>query len=83
MPQMTTFKNIHMVQEKTLLIPAAGRPQIIAFSMNEDAGTIIPWLHVNGEWVRQAEVPAGELVAVGLEKDLLTLKRSTDGVSRN
>ena len=71
-----------MVQEN-LLIPAAGKPQMIAFSMNEDAGTIIPWLHVNGEWVRQAEVPAGELIAIGLEKNLLTLKRATDGVSRN
>jgi hypothetical protein len=72
-----------MVKNETLLIPAAGKPQMIAFSMNEDTGTIIPWLHVNGEWVRQAEVPAGELIAIGLEKDLLTLKRATDGVSRN
>jgi len=72
-----------MVQQENLLIPAAGKPQIIAFSMNEGTGTIIPWLHVNGEWVRQAEVPAGELVAIGLENDLLTLKRATDGVSRN
>jgi hypothetical protein len=80
---MFSLKFIHMVQEKTLLIPAAGRPQIIAFSMSEGAGKIIPWLHVNGEWVRQAEIPAGELVAIGLEKDLLTLKRATDGISRN
>lgn len=72
-----------MVKQEMLLIPAAGRPQMIAFSMSEDTGKIIPWLLINEKWVRQAEVPAGELVAIGLEKDLLTLKRATDGISRN
>lgn len=72
-----------MVQQENLLVPAAGRPQMIAFSMNEGTGTIIPWLHINGEWIRQAEVPAGELIAIGLEKDLLMIKRATDGCSRN
>lgn len=72
-----------MVKNENLLVPAAGRPQMIAFSMNEGTGTIIPWLHINGEWMQQAEIPAGELVAIGLEKNLLTLKRATDGSSRN
>ena len=72
-----------MVKNEMLLIPAAGRPQIIAFSISAEGGTIIPWLLMNDEWVRQAEVPAGELVAVGLEKDLLMLKRAADGCSRN
>jgi hypothetical protein len=71
-----------MAQEN-LLVPAAGRPQMIAFSMNENTCAIIPWLHINGEWVRQAEVPAGELIAIGLEKDLLTLKRAGDGCINN
>jgi hypothetical protein len=70
-----------MVKQENLLVPAAGKPQVIAFSMSGDK--IIPWLLINDRWVRQAEVPAGELVAIGLEKDLLTLKRATDGVSRN
>jgi hypothetical protein len=74
------FKLIDMVKEN-LLVPAAGRPQVIAFSMSE--GRIVPWLLIGERWVRQREVPAGELVAIGLEKDLLTLKRSTDGISRN
>lgn len=72
-----------MVQQENLLIPAAGKPQIIAFSFHERRGEIIPWLLIDDEWVRQAGVPAGELVAVGFEKNLLTLKRATDGVSRN
>lgn len=72
-----------MVKNEMFLIPAAGRPQIIAFSMSSEGGKIIPWLLVNDEWVQQAEIPAGELVAIGLEKDLLTLKRATDGISRN
>jgi hypothetical protein len=72
-----------MVKNEMLLIPAAGRPQIIAFSMSAEGGTIIPRLLINDEWIQQAEVPAGELIAIGLEKDLLTLKRATDGCSRN
>jgi hypothetical protein len=51
--------------------------------MSAEGGTIIPRLLINDEWVQQAEVPAGELIAIGLEKDLLTLKRATDGCSRN
>jgi len=72
-----------MKKKETLPMPVAGQPQMIAFSMREDTGTIIPWLHINGEWVQQSEIPAGELVAIGLEKNLLTLKRANDGVSRN
>lgn len=72
-----------MVKNENLPMPAAGQPQMIAFTVSAGDSKIIPWLHVNGEWVRQADVLAGELVAIGLENDLLTLKRAADGCSGN
>jgi hypothetical protein len=72
-----------MVNQENLLIPAAGKPQIIAFSFHEKRGEIIPWLLINDEWIQQAGVPAGELIAVGFEKDLLTLKRVGDECKNN
>lgn len=72
-----------MVKKEMLPMPAAGQPQMIAFSLSSGNGTIIPWLHVNGEWVQQAGVPAGDLIAIGVENDLLTLKQRADGISRN
>lgn len=72
-----------MVKHETFPVPAVGEPQMIAFSLSAGNDTIIPWLHVDGAWVRQAGIPAGELVAIGLENDLLTIKKAADGVSRN
>lgn len=72
-----------MVKQDELLFPAAGKPRIIAFSFHDEWGQIIPWVLVGDKWVRQAGVPAGELVAVGFENDLLTLKRVGDGFKNN
>jgi HSP20-like domain of unknown function (DUF1813). len=56
------------------------RPQLIAFSWSPDNGGIIkPWLNVDGEWVQQADLPAGIPVAISVENDLLTIKQGTDG----
>ena len=72
-----------MKKKKTLPMPAADQTQMIAFTVSAGDSKIIPWLYVNGEWVRQADVPAGELAMIGLENDLLTLKRAADGVAGN
>ena len=78
------FKLIEMIQEKTLLIPAAGKPQIIAFSMSEDTGTIIPWLLINEEWVRQAGFKIGDHIEIDVKNNRLVIKKlSADGDHRN
>lgn len=72
-----------MVKQETLPMPVADEPQMIAFSASSAGGKIVPWLHVKGEWVRQDSIPAGDLVVIGFENDLLTIKRAADGDRRN
>jgi hypothetical protein len=74
------LKFIHMA--KTNMIPGrlTERPQLIAFSWSaENAGIIMPWLNVNGEWMQQADLPVGVPIAISVENDLLTIKQCADG----
>lgn len=72
-----------MVKNENLPMPAAGQTQMIAFTASAGDSKIIPWLYVNGEWVRQDSIPVGDLAMIGFENDLLTLKRAADGVAGN
>jgi hypothetical protein len=73
-----------MEKKQTLPIPAAGKPQLIAFSLHADkAGVVIPWLNVDGEWVQQADLAVGAPIAISVENDLLTIKAVADGGTGN
>lgn len=73
-----------MVQKQTLPTPAPGRPQLIAFSLHaNNAGVVIPWLNVDGEWVQQADLAVDGPIAIGVQNDLLTFKKVADGDTRN
>lgn len=50
------------------------RSQMIAFSWSiNDAGKILPWVNVNGEWVAQEALPANSPIEVCLTNEFLTI----------
>lgn len=59
-----------MTKTNTLLTGLTERPQLVAFSWSPgNAGIIKPRLNVDGEWVQQADLPAGASIAISITND--------------
>ena len=68
-----------MNQKNLKLLQPKARSQMIAFSWSSnDAGKILPWVNVNGEWIAQAALPANSPIEVCLSNEFLGIKKSVD-----